>query len=298
MEMQKDTWKKQRQSPIKHITERRNTMKKIISICLTAVMMLAALSACANPPGEGSTTVKKPPAAASQSGKVTEASQPVDLSVLTEDEMGKIDAGLLEKLKAANKNDIFSVTLFLVTPLNNTEFDNLVSEKLNSRATTAADKEIEALLKILDDENASIEEKDAASKRITDIKKTTPEVKGRHTIAVNEVINEYYAPVLESFIEDYKIEVPYDCLKTALGMMIGPAPATAQLIIDMAKDERLECVQISSAHYTEIYAELEEHEKSKNNTAEPRKSVARSSEIYSQSKANEIYDIIDGEIAV
>ena len=106
--------------------------KKILSLILCAVMLFTAV-ACANPPGEGSGTRIDPGAGVSKdTTPVTESApeaEPVDFSVLTEEELGKIDEALLAQLKEMSETDSVRVVIKFKRVLSDDERENLVEKQ-------------------------------------------------------------------------------------------------------------------------------------------------------------------------
>lgn len=212
-------------------------MKKIISICLTAAMMLAALSACANPPGEGSTTVKNPPAAASQSGKVTEAPQPVDLSVLSEDELGKIDENILNDMKKGNKNTEIRVIITLEKPMTDAEREEAVSAKLeeNKIKNEEITREIEVLKsrkESIGADKAKVAEIDAQIEELeTQLKKKYGLTYG---YGISRVMLEEWEPILINFIKEHGL--PENTIRIISSMSLRNIDLTAEKITEIAKE--------------------------------------------------------------
>lgn len=89
-------------------------MKKFLALCIIAAMLTGLFSSCSNPPGSklSSDTLPQPgdqPATEDTNAKP----DPVDLSGLTEEELGKIDSRVLENIKRIDKSTEISVVIAL-----------------------------------------------------------------------------------------------------------------------------------------------------------------------------------------
>ncbi len=288
----------------KTVTYRKDSIMKklrLISMCLALILMLSGFSACANPPATSSPSAIPDPGDQIAEEEEIGKPDPVDLSVLSEEELGKIKPGLLDTLKNSDKDDSVSIMLNLVSQLQGYEAKRLANERIAARQ--AETKELNATLESLkqsyNDELTTSKERESISKEIEEINKLISENDISYNKTVWQIFDETNTPIIEEVISDYNLEIIHKTFIATVAMSIDCISANAQTVIELAKDERVESICVATVSYEDAVAEIESVKGARKQSGTSTAVHAESSSSqYSSTKVNEIYDIIDGEIAV
>ncbi len=272
-------------------------MKKVLSLCITAVILIGLVSSCANPPGSQTYTDNIPQPADQLSTENMNA-EPVDLSLLSDEELNKIDPALLNNLKTAASNVPIRINIRLQRPMDTDEFDTAVETqiKYNTEKRTEISAEITALKKQKDTlmQKSTGSEINANSTSLEEIDVKIAELSAEYESyspvynnCVNQVIAAKHRPLLEEFMNNYGLKSEENRYLSA-AMTVEHISATPLKIIDIAKGNDVEYIfypEDSIIYHEEDYALSNE---SSDLSATP----------ISNFEMDEIYNLIDGEVAV
>lgn len=274
---------------------------RFISAFLALIMLVSALSSCANPAGTSSSDANAQPSESPKEEITTEdfteeKGNHIDLSVLTDDDLRKFEEGVVEKLKDDTTSEI-KVNIFIKPTLSDAERDTKIEAQvlINEEKYAALNAVIKELEQRKRDIRASGEKTDeitSIDKQIEELTAESEKYQPGYGYAVNIVINEYCTPVLEEFIKKHKL--PTDTIKVSVAMMLSFVTVTKEQLIQIVKDDSVMTIAIPSnisdiKHFgpEEIPNEITSCYSS--NTPET---------YINTGKINEIYNIIDGETAI
>lgn len=269
-------------------------MKKFISLCIIAAMLTVLFSSCANPPGSKPSSDTLPqPGDQPETEKVVAEPEPVDLSGLTEEELGKIENNLIEKLKTTAFNDTVKIDVRLRRPMDTHEFNVTVDARV--KYNTEKREEISKEINELENRKDSLAQKsselanDSNSTLITEINEKIKELNEEYEVhdpvynnCVNQVFAAEFRPLLDEFMERHDLDSEGTSCLTSF-MTVEDISTTPSKIMDIAKD--IDVVYISCPE--EIY--YHGHDLSLTDGQTPP---------VSDYEVNQIYNLIDGEIAV
>ncbi len=172
-----------------------NTAKKLLASALAVALMVGITAACANRLDDKNDPTVNPAGNGGDTGSATEADvdkvpEPVDLSVLTEAELDKLSADLIEKLKEVEKNGSVKVNITVVDPLSYVKFDdetlaNIEKSNEGTKLEVELENKVQELLAERDE--LTFNSDDASEKRKLEIQEELDELNEKR----NEIREEY-----------------------------------------------------------------------------------------------------------
>jgi len=275
--------------------------KKILSLILCAVMLFCAVS-CANPPGEGSGTRIDPGASISKdTTPVAESApeaEPVDFSVLTEEELGKIDRYLLESIKDLSADSSIIVNVGFKNILTKEERTSLTDKQYEANLERSA--EIKSEIKELTaQKNAILSNKEQLQDETIaeiDSRISALEEENKYLGEYNHALNMVFENVCASFIKTFITEHFSEKIDTVniLGnsMTAYSFVTTPRELLSVVGYEEIEYVYISPQRRESAFGFQMQLDASEEET------IIEDASRLSNLKMYETYYILDGRDAI
>lgn len=224
-------------------------MKKVnvLSMCLVLAVTAALFSSCANPSGKSDPDNTVPQPADSIKEETVAPAEPLDLSKLSEEELGKIEAGLLESFESAATSETLAVNIRLAKPMSDIEFESAVDAqlKINEQKTDEINAE---LLKLRNEradlvKNGTAAEEYSSNQKLTEISDKITALEAdllkystEYNNGVNQVVKSEYLPILESFLEEYDLKSKYSNNIIPSLMLIERVQINTAQLIEIVRD--------------------------------------------------------------
>ncbi len=230
----------------KTVTYRKDSIMKklrLISICLALILMLSGFSACANLPATSSPSAIPDPVDQIAEEEEKGKPDPVDLSVLSEEELDRITEELLSILKTADKADKILVRIAFNETEEEKNIDAVINEKMAQKTKRSA--EIASELSTLQNEYDSLSKKtDTTSKnRATKISQEISELRSElKTYRVDQtklriqMLKNINEPIITDFAERHSIDLSSAYQVSYTVSDIFGIELTASKIIELSKD--------------------------------------------------------------
>ncbi len=285
-------------------------MKKIISLCLTATMLFLLFSSCANPPGEGNTTSKiLQPAGTPSTEKIVQNTEPVDLSVLSKDDLGKITKDVRNILVSTDKSSKHNFFVTIIRDITVAEVDELADKKMSDYITKAneLESEIQDLSKQLQalkdssesDKSLSItpNNTDSLSQRIAKLQAELNELTENNDGTYDEtrisIFTDTNKPKIDAFMKRHELDPDSAAYISYVMSEIHDIPLTPEQVLEIAKDSdvaRISYIPKSSDKVHSNGSDIENNGSVCTNSDEDN--------TITETRLNRVYDIVDGEVAV